>query len=66
MLLSVSSYASPTRHPDALLVPPFDVKLVWLAHMIRVEKVHDATIGTSVTLLRCLSTGVIARQRLAR
>lgn len=28
------------RHKDELLVPPFDVKVVWLAHMIRVEMVR--------------------------
>lgn len=27
-------------HADILLVPPFDVKVVWLAHMIRVEMVR--------------------------
>lgn len=29
------------RHPDVVLVPPFDVKVVWLAHLIRVSMVRS-------------------------
>ena len=48
------------RHKSEMLVPPFDVKAVWLAHMIRVEMVRAFTSGRS--LIDCLAVSERLRE----